>query len=58
MLLYNWLNKINSVKTNDNNWRFFAVMVNLGFKTIGMPYDREAMEDSLSMIESFYIGDG
>ena len=55
---YNWLNKINYVKSINNNWRFFAVMVNLGFKTVGMPYDREVMKDSLSEIDSFYIGDG
>lgn len=55
---YNWLNKINFVKSINNNWRFFAVIVNLGFKAIGMPYNKEVMEDSLSVIESLYIGEG
>ncbi len=55
---YNWLNQANYVKPADNNWHMFSVMVNLGFKTIGMPYNKEVMEQSMSRIDEFYIGDG
>ena len=44
--LYNWLNMVNSVKSVDNNWQLFAVLVNLGFKSVNMPYNREAVERS------------
>lgn len=56
--LYNWLNMVNSVKSVDNNWQLFAVLVNLGFKSVNMPYNREAVERSLGRVHSFYIGNG
>ncbi len=55
---YNWLNCVNEVKPSDNNWNLFPVIVNLGFKTVGLPYNREVVEKLLERIESFYIGDG
>lgn len=56
--LYNWLSQVNYVKNSDNNWNFFPVLVNLGFKTVGMPYDKEKIDYSLDRIDSFYIGNG
>jgi hypothetical protein len=55
---YNWLSQINSLKSCANNWQMFPVLVNLGFKTVGMPYDKEVVERSLERIESYYRGDG
>lgn len=55
---YNWLNKVNYVAPSDNNWNFFPVMVNLGFKTVGMPYSKDVLERSILRYESFYRGDG
>ena len=55
---YNWLNQVNHVELPDNNWQFFLIMVNLGFKTIGMPYNKEAMDQAFFKIDSFYLGDG
>ncbi|RCW47508.1 DUF2264 domain-containing protein [Paenibacillus prosopidis] len=55
---YDWLNQMNSRPVYDCNWLFFLVMVNLGFKKIGMPYDREQMDKNLGRIDEFYLTDG
>lgn len=56
--LYNWLNQINSHPCHDCNWLFFQVMVNLGFRRIGEPYDSEQVERNLRRIDDFYLGNG
>lgn len=56
--LYNWLNQISSRELYDCNWLFFHVLVCLGFRRIGKPYDKERMEKQLTRIEEFYLGEG
>ncbi len=56
--LYRWLSFVNTKKAWDCNWRLFAVMVNLGFKKVGMPYNSEVVEAALDIVETFYLGDG
>lgn len=56
--LYNWLNQINAHPCHDCNWLFFQVMVNLGFRAIGEPYDKEQMDRNLLRIDEFYLGNG
>lgn len=56
--LYDWLNQINEKKLHDCNWLFFHVLVNIGFKNIGMPYDKAQMADNLDRIDHFYMGNG
>lgn len=57
--VYNWLNQINHVdRSNPNNWLMFTVLVNVGFKKIGLPYDQEIMNDYLEKIDTYYLGDG
>lgn len=56
--LYAWLNQINDHRIYDCNWLFFNVLVNLGFKKVGAPYDRKYMEKNLQRIDSFYLQDG
>lgn len=56
--IYRWLNFVNTKKAWDCNWRLFCVMVNLGFKKVGLPYDKEAVEAALNRVEEFYLGDG
>jgi len=55
---YDWLNQINKKKLHDCNWLFFQVIVNVGFKNIGMPYDTELMASNLDRIDTFYLGNG
>ncbi|WP_166240251.1 DUF2264 domain-containing protein [Paenibacillus turpanensis] len=56
--LYSWLEQINHRKLHDCNWLLFQVVVNLGFRAVGMPYDRELMNHYLDRIEAFYMGNG
>jgi hypothetical protein len=56
--LFLWLNQINQISVYDCNWLFFPVMVNLGFKRVGLPYDREKMQQNLDRIDEFYLEDG
>lgn len=56
--LYRWLNQINDHPCHDCNWLFFQVMVNLGFRQIGEPYDAEQMARNLDRLDAFYMDDG
>ena len=56
--LFQWLNQINTIKVYDCNWLFFPVIVNLGFKRVGLPYNREIVNGNLDRIESFYLQNG
>jgi hypothetical protein len=56
--LFTWLNQINHISVYDCNWLFFPVMVNLGFKAAGLPYDREKVRKNLERIDEFYLDEG
>ncbi|WP_438445384.1 DUF2264 domain-containing protein [Gorillibacterium sp. sgz5001074] len=53
-----WLTQINRCKLWDCNWLFFAVLVNLGLRSVGQPYDRERMEECLTALDAYYLSDG
>ena len=56
--LFAWLNQINHVSVYDCNWLFFPVLVNLGFKAVGLPYDQEVIRKNLDRIDDFYLEEG
>ncbi|OKP76005.1 hypothetical protein A3842_18735 [Paenibacillus sp. P3E] len=56
--LYAWLNQMNAHPCYDCNWLFFNVLVNLGFRTAGLPYDGQQLENNLRRIDDFYLSDG
>ena len=56
--LINWLYKINGVKSHHNNWLLFAVLVNLGLKSIGAKYDENKIKEVMKTVDGFYIGNG
>lgn len=56
--LFNWLDLVNHRKAWECNWVLFAVMVNLGFKRVGMPYNEEVVKKAFETVETFYLGDG
>lgn len=56
--LFAWLNAINEHPVWDCNWLFFRVLVNTGFRKLGLPYDGEQTERDLTRIEQFHIGEG
>ncbi|WP_177178187.1 DUF2264 domain-containing protein [Amphibacillus marinus] len=53
-----WLSQVNKVKAHDCNWLFFAVLVNLGLKQIGVAYSQSTIEINLARIEDFYLAEG
>ena len=56
--LYRWLDQINRFDMPKNNWRFFRILVNLGFRKVGRPADENRLREDLDMMESHYVGDG
>ena len=56
--LHAWLNQITDAEMPDSNWNYFAIMVQLGFKRAGLPWDRQAVERRFMMMEAYYLGDG
>ncbi|MHA8112186.1 DUF2264 domain-containing protein [Kosakonia cowanii] len=56
--LYRWLNQITEAEMPDSNWNFFAIMVQLGFKRAGLPWDAQAIERRFAMMDAYYLGDG
>lgn len=55
---YNWLDQANHAEACENNWKFFAVLVNLGFKRVGMPYNKEVVQHGIDCFDEYYKGDG
>ena len=58
MNLHAWLNQITDATMPDSNWNYFAIMVQLGFKRAGLPYDQQAIDRRFAMMEAYYLGDG
>jgi hypothetical protein len=56
--LVQWLSVINDVTPEGNNWGFFPVLVNLGLKRVGAPYDDAVVQKSLTRLDQFYVGEG
>ena len=56
--VYSWLNQINAHNVHPNNWRFFRVLVNMLFQKLGLPANRECIQDDFKVIEHCYEGDG
>jgi len=55
---YQWLNQMNEKSLYDCNWLFFLVMVNLGFKRLGLPYREDLIQRNLQEIDKYYVEDG
>lgn len=58
MNLHAWLNQITDAQMPDSNWNYFAIMVQLGFKRAGLPYDQQAIDRRFTMMDAYYLGDG
>ncbi len=58
MNLHTWLNQITDATMPDSNWNYFAIMVQLGFKRAGLPYDQQAIDRRFAMMDAYYLGDG
>ena len=58
MNLHAWLNQITDATMPDSNWNYFAIMVQLGFKRAGLPYEQHAIDRRFAMMDAYYLGDG
>ncbi len=56
--LFRWLNRINLHDMPQNNWRFFRILVNIGFRKCGMPADEARLREDMDLMESHYTADG
>lgn len=56
--LINWLQVANNVKTPDNNWNLFKVIVNTGFAKMGLDYNEHKNQEAFERLELYYIGNG
>ncbi len=56
--IHRFMNQINLYDMPKNNWRFFRVLVNVGFLQNNLPYDAKMLANDLDMIEEHYEGDG
>lgn len=56
--LADWLNQGRDATIPNNNWNFFPVMVQMGFKVSGLPWDQEAVAARFALMEEYYLGDG
>lgn len=58
MNLQAWLSQITDAQMPDSNWNYFAIMVQLGFKRAGLPYDQRAIDHRFALMDAYYLGDG
>ena len=56
--LHAWLNQITDAQMPDSNWNYFAIMVQLGFKRAGLPYDQSAIDRRFALMDAYYLGEG
>lgn len=56
--LSSWLYRINEETVCDNNWLFFRVLVNVALESLGENFSLELLENDLTVLEGFYVGDG
>ena len=58
--LVTWLERIQHVKLVQNNWLFFAVLVQEGLRRIGLGHlvDEGLQKDHLQKLSNWYLGDG
>jgi hypothetical protein len=53
-----WLRGIERGEPAANNWQFFRLLVQMGLERVGVPVDRDAQARSVTMLDSFFVGDG
>ncbi|GHU36423.1 hypothetical protein FACS1894192_02980 [Bacilli bacterium] len=53
-----WLLQINQHRIPKNNWRFFRILINVAMKKMGMPYEKNRIDEDFAYIEACYAGEG
>lgn len=52
--LIEWLWEINRHECCACNWQFFSIITNVAMYKVGRPYDRQRLQDGLSLIDAYY----
>ena len=53
-----WLGQINGKQINNNNWRYFRILVNMAFQVLGIPWSEKYVEEDFRVLESCYMSGG
>lgn len=56
--LVNWLTQTADCEVADSNWRFFPILIQIGFMRMGLKYDQACIERHFTEIEKMYLGNG
>lgn len=56
--LVNWLTQTADCEVADSNWRFFPILIQIGFMRMGLEYDQACIERHFAEIEKMYLGNG
>ena len=56
--LYRWLDQANERKAHNCNWKFFRVMVNIGFMSLGLDYSKQQMQEYMDDLDAYYLDKG
>jgi Uncharacterized protein conserved in bacteria len=56
--VYQWMEGINAHGVHPNNWRFFRILTNMCFETLGLPFNTEMLKTDLELIENCYVDEG
>ncbi|MBM7654326.1 DUF2264 domain-containing protein [Neobacillus cucumis] len=56
--LHAWLNQINDREVPENNWIFFRILVNHGFRLNGFTYNEVQLKKDLELVHSYYRSEG
>lgn len=53
-----WLQQSATAIIPNNNWNYFPIMVQMGFKQAGLPYDATLIAAQFDKMEAYYLGGG
>ncbi|HHC7130268.1 TPA: DUF2264 domain-containing protein [Vibrio parahaemolyticus] len=56
--LHIWLDQISDAEMPNSNWNYFAIMVQLGFKQAGLPWQVEKIAERFKKMDVYYLGGG
>ncbi|WP_196240467.1 DUF2264 domain-containing protein [Jejubacter calystegiae] len=56
--LWRWLKQSEQAEIPDNNWHFFPILVQVGFRAAGLPFDMTVVERHFASMEAYWLGEG
>lgn len=56
--LWRWLKQSEQAEIPDNNWHFFPILVQVGFRAAGLPFDMSVVDRHFASMEAYWLGEG